>query len=115
MAGRPRTMAKRVKQLLERQEAVAAEMDALIPKQYRPTMTWEQWDPHADVAGCDWVTLAWRVAVSRVERGRRSLSQLSYILDQKVAQIERRAAMATAAEADGEPDKDDDPERVGSE
>ncbi len=52
MAGRPRTMLKRVTRILERQRKLAEELRKLMPKQYLP-------GPGEAVAGSRWRTQSW--------------------------------------------------------
>ena len=79
MAGRPRTMARRVEQLLERQSALDAELQQLMPKQYV--------DSTNDTLG-----ECWQRAVEASSIAQEHRIDLWTILDWKADKTEARAA-----------------------
>jgi hypothetical protein len=86
MAGRPRTMAKRVAQLYDAYAAIAAELDELMPLQYR--------EPSADYLG-----QTWRTATQAVVAADDYLLDLVALLEIKADRAEKRAAAAAEIEA----------------
>ncbi len=82
MAGRPRTMARRVHQLLERYFAIDEELHALMPKQYL--------EPTNDTLG-----KCWQRAVRTTDNAFDELQDLACFLDCKVDEAEKRARAAT--------------------
>ncbi len=90
MAGRPRTMAKRVAQLYEAYRAIAEELEKLMPQQYRR--------PTNDSLG-----RTWQQAVNSLAQSEDYLSDLASFLEFKAESAEGRAAAraaVTAANAD---------------
>ena len=84
MAGRPRTMARRVHQLLERQIALGAELQSLMPHQYL--------EPTTDVLGS-----CWQSAIEGVGGASEYLHDLWCILDLKAAKADERKIAALDA------------------
>jgi hypothetical protein len=105
MAGRPRTMAKRVARLFERNGTVADELLQLIPDQYRPAKG-EAWTNDTGDLFC---TL-WRMAYIEVACAHMNLEDLSECLNAKVEVSEKR----NVADQDELDDEDDDHGRARS-
>ncbi len=82
MAGRPRTMARRMHQLLERYYAIDAELHALMPKQYL--------EPTNDTLG-----KCWQRAVRTTDNAFDELQDLACFLEFKADAAENRAQAAT--------------------
>ena len=84
MAGRPRTMARRVQQLLERQSAVDGELQQSMPRQYL--------EPTNDTLGS-----CWQSAVQAAGQASEFLFDLACYLDFKAKEAEKRAKAEQAA------------------
>ena len=92
MAGRPRTMRKRVSRILERQEKLAGELRELMPKQYLPGPG-EGWDyPDNLEEWGDDLMRSWRKAVLEIGWPSMYLEDLVILLEQKVEKIEQKAS-----------------------
>ena len=89
MAGRPRTMAKRVAQLYEAYAAIAKELERLMPQQYHQATK----DP---------LGRTWQTAVQALEGIDDFFMDLVSELDYKAEKVEKRAAVA-ATTAIGDP------------
>lgn len=86
MAGRPRTMAKRVRQLYETYNAIADELEKLMPQQYC--------EPTTDSLGRTWQT-----AVNTLATCNDYFSDLAIELEFKAERAEERAAAHAAVVA----------------
>jgi hypothetical protein len=106
MAGRPRTMLKRVTRILERHEKLAAELRELMPNQYLPGPG-EGWDYPGNLE--EWgddLMRSWRKAVLEIGGVGEYLEDLVFLLELKVGKIEQNASLE--ADAVGGPDDDVD-------
>ncbi len=81
MAGRPRTMSRRVQQLVERYVKIAEELRELMPKQYLESS-------HDLLGRC------WQKAVEATESGYDYLFDLACLLEFKADAAEKRARAA---------------------
>lgn len=90
MAGRPRTMAKRVGQLYERYTAVRDELEKLMPQQYQQGTT-------------DSLGRTWRTAVNSLRAADDYFMDLVSVLDWKAEKAEERAAAMAQATSQAAP------------
>jgi hypothetical protein len=108
MAGRPRTMAKRVQRILEQHQMLAHELGELMPKQYRPA-TGEPWSFESDDG--DPLPGTWRKAVFEIEYCGEYLHDLLCFLELKAEKASRSGSLdgtedATDDEEDGAGEQD---------
>jgi hypothetical protein len=97
MAGRPRTMARRVKQLLERHEALIEELNKLMPEQYRP-VAGVVWD-FDETCIKDILAGLWPHAVFRLRGAHGNLDELASYLEMKAHEADNRAAAAASEDS----------------
>ncbi|MCC7476716.1 MAG: hypothetical protein IT425_15105 [Pirellulales bacterium] len=98
MAGRPRTMAKRVQQLLERHTKLAEELRRL-GKYHEPTPG-KRWDLEVPGGDVDPLPALWRAAIFKVNCAQDSIEDLLCFLELKVD---------TGDDLDDERDADSEP------
>ena len=84
MAGRPRTMYKRVHELLARTEALADELYALMPDQYKER-------PNVREPVCN----AWRASMTAVAQSHSHLTTLAELIAEKIPKVSPEAAPIT--------------------
>lgn len=100
MAGRPRTMLKRVTRILERHGKLAEELRELMPKQYLPGPG-EGWDyPKNLEEWGDDMMRSWRKAVFEIGWPAEYLEDLIFLLQLKVEKIEQNARLEEDHTAD---------------
>lgn len=108
MAGRPRTMARRVQRLWERFSAVLEELEQLMPEQYRATDSGQLLLKHERQPSNDEICQAWREATDKLYEADDRFGDLACCLNYKAKQADERAGRDAVEVVDDPDDPDDD-------